>query len=311
MKKSLPVIASLLVATCALGLSGCTDAAKEMAQRSGSTASASVPTVDLSGVTKQDDIASLLPASVSGDGTLTIATSADYSPAEFLDANGKPIGYEVDLATALSKVLGLKVKFVNAEFDSIIPAVGSKYDMSISSFTVTSERTKSVNMVAYIKVGSRFNVAKGNPSKVDPSNPLNLCGLTIGVQTGTSQEEAINTYSTNCTKASKKAINVKSYAKFGDATTALAGKALDATFADSPVADYAAKQTNGAVVAVGDLIDPATQAVVINKNDTATTQAVQKAMQYLIDKGVWNQILTAWGIDTSQALKTATINPAE
>ena len=207
--------------------------------------------------------------------------------------------------------MGLKVKFVNAEFDSIIPVVGSKYDMSVSSFTVTSERTKSVNMVAYIKVGSRFNVAKGNPSKVDPSNPLNLCGLTIGVQTGTSQEEAINTYSTNCTKASKKAINVKSYAKFGDATTALAGKALDATFADSPVADYAAKQTNGAVVAVGELVDPATQAIVINKNDAATTQAVQKAMQYLIDKGVWNQILTAWGIDTSQALKTATINPAE
>ena len=77
------------------------------------------------------------------------------------------------------------------------------------------------------------------------------------------------------------------------------------------MADYAAKQTNGAVVAVGDLVDPATQAVVINKNDTATTQAVQTAMQYLIDKGVWNQILTAWGIDTSQALKTATINPAE
>jgi ABC superfamily ATP binding cassette transporter solute-binding protein len=77
------------------------------------------------------------------------------------------------------------------------------------------------------------------------------------------------------------------------------------------VADYAAKQTNGAVVAVGELVDPATQAIVINKNDAATTQAVQKAMQYLIDKGVWNQILTAWGIDTSQALKTATINPAE
>ena len=77
------------------------------------------------------------------------------------------------------------------------------------------------------------------------------------------------------------------------------------------MADYAAKQTNGAVVAVGELVDPATQAIVINKNDAATTQAVQKAMQYLIDKGVWNQILTAWGIDTSQALKTATINPAE
>ena len=81
MKKSLPVIASLLVSTCSLGLSGCTYDAKEMAQRSGSNASASVPTVDLSGVTKQDDIAALLPASVSGDGTLTIATSADYSPA--------------------------------------------------------------------------------------------------------------------------------------------------------------------------------------------------------------------------------------
>ena len=37
-------------------------------------------------------------------------------------------------------MFGLKENTVSSTFDSIIPSVGSKYDIGISSFTVTKER---------------------------------------------------------------------------------------------------------------------------------------------------------------------------
>ena len=39
--------------------------------------------------------------------------------------------------------------FTNASFDTIIPAMGTRYDVSLSSFTDTLERQKQVDMVTY------------------------------------------------------------------------------------------------------------------------------------------------------------------
>ena len=78
---------------------------------------------------------------MAGDGTLTVGTDTSYAPAEFLAEDGKtPVGFDVDLSKALAAVFGLKENAVSSTFDSIIPSVGSKYDIGISSFTVTKER---------------------------------------------------------------------------------------------------------------------------------------------------------------------------
>ena len=77
-------------------------------------------------------------------------------------------------------MFGLKENTVSSTFDSIIPSVGSKYDIGISSFTVTKERIRSRHFVTYFKAGSTFVVQKGNPNKVDSSN---LCGVKVAVQT--------------------------------------------------------------------------------------------------------------------------------
>lgn len=305
-------------ATLALSLAACTSASDAPAAgggaassdvSAGADASSQIPSYDVSGISKQEDIAALLPASVTEDGKLTIGASVDYAPAEFLDEANQPVGYEVDLSKALAQVFGLEAVTEHAEFDSIIPAVGSKYDLGISAFTITPEREQSVDMVSFINVGSQFDVAKGNPAGLDLSDPMNLCGHAVGVQTGTAQEEAVQGYSEQCTGAGKDAIDIKSYAAHTDATTALAGGTLDAVFADSTVAGYAQSQTGGAVEVAGPVYDSAPQGVVIAKGDEATAKAVQAAVQYLMDQGVWDDILTTWGIDTSQALKTAEINP--
>ena len=110
-------------------------------------------------------IAATVPASVKSAGTITIAMDATYAPDEFIAPNGSTIvGMDADLATAISQILGLKPKLVNATFDTIIPGIQSgKYGMGASSFTDTIARQKVVDFVDYFTAGEGFYVKTGSP----------------------------------------------------------------------------------------------------------------------------------------------------
>ena len=60
----------------------------------------------------------------------------------------------------------------HSEFPTIIPALGTKFDVGISSFTITSEREQQVNMVSYLNVGSAWGVATGQPEEFRHLQPL-------------------------------------------------------------------------------------------------------------------------------------------
>ena len=242
------------------------------------------------------------------DGVLDVAASTDYAPAEFLDTDGTAIGYDVDLTKAIAAVLGVSSTTHTAEFDSIIAAVGTKYDAGISSFTVTNEREAALDMVSYINVGSRFTVVAGNPEGVNSSDHLDLCGLTIGFQTGTSQDDAVRADSRTCVDAGRSAIDLRAYNTQSEATTALTGGTIDAVYSDSTVAGYAAENTGGEVETIGETEDALPQAIVLSKSDPRFNAAIQAAVQYLMDSGIWTDILASWGI-TDAALTTAEMNP--
>lgn len=293
-----------LVGLLALTACGGTNAGSSSA--GGSAPAGNDRTYDVSKIAKVDDIAKLLPEAVKTKGKLTIGASVDYAPAEFLAEDLKtPIGYDVDLGKALGKVLGVETEVVNAEFASILPAIGSKYDIGISSFTIKPERVKSANMIAYITVGSSFGVAKGNPKKLDADN---VCGLTIGVQTGTSQHDEAEALAKKCKEAGKAEAKVLPYAKQSDVTTNLVGGKADLMYADSTVTQYAVKLTNGAVEELGGVRDSAPQGIVVAQKDTALTEVIQKALQHLMDDGTWKKIATNWGVESAIITK-AELNP--
>ena len=236
-----------------------------------------------------------------------IAAAPDYAPAEFRAEDLQTaIGYDVDLGKALGRVLGVDTEVNAAEFASLLPGIGSTSDIGISSFTITPERTASYNMISYIMVGSSFAVQKDNPKDFDPDN---LCGQTIGVQTGTYQEEELATMSDQCAADGKEAINVLSYGVQSDVTTNLIGGKVVAFYADSTVADYAVALTDGQLEVVGGVRDAAPQGIVVSADDAQLTEAIQRAMQQLMDDGTWSAILGSWGVDESAGLKTAELNP--
>ena len=92
-------------------------------------------------------------------------------------------------------------------------------------------------------------------------------------------------------------------------TNVTTGKA-DVSYADSSVAGYAIAQTDGQLEALGKASGMAKEAVAIKKGDTATAQAVQKALQKLMDDGTYMKILKHWGVD-SGAIDKAEINPTD
>lgn len=294
-------------ALTALALSACSGTSGGDATTTTDAPASGDLSYDVSGIEKQDEIAAMLPADVADGGTLTIAAALDYAPAEFLAEDlATPIGYDVDLGKALAAVLGLESEVMNAEFASLLPTIGATTNIGISSFTVTEERTAEFNMIGYIMVGSSYAVATGNPNGFDPEN---VCGTTIGVQTGTWQEEELAMFSEECTSAGKDAIEVLSYGNQSDVTTNLIGGKLDAFYADSTVSDYSVKLSGDQVEVIGGIRDAAPQGIVVAQDDQELTDAIQAATQYLMDEGIWADILASWGVSGDAALATAELNP--
>ena len=300
----------VLAAAAALPLAACADptsTSSSTTESKSTSAAATTASYDVSKIPTVDEIAALVPDEVKERGTLRNGASADYAPAEFLgDDSQTPQGYDVDINKALAKVMGLNDGTTNhAEFPTIIPALGTKFDVGISSFTITSEREQQVNMVSYLNVGSAWGVATGNPKSFDTSNP---CGTTIAVQTGTAQETYAQELSKQCEADGKGKITIMPHELQTDIATKIISGQYDATLADSTVIGYTAAGSNGKIEQLGDVFESAPQGVAIAKDDAELTEAVQQAMQYLMDNGYLEDILAHYGAD-SAALSTAELNP--
>ena len=298
-----------LSAAMIVSLGACGTSEKSDSTASGDSESSSNTTgYDVSGVTKDDDIAAMLPESVTKDGKLTVGMDTSYAPAEFLAEDGKtPIGFDVDIAKALSNMFGLEAVPQTSNFDSIIPSIGTKYDIGISSFTITPERMEAVDFVSMFKAGSTWVVKKGNPNKVDTSD---LCGLKIAVQTGTTQEEEVNAAAKQCKADGKSEVQILSNKLQTDVTTNVATGKADVFYADSPVAGYAIAQTEDTLEVLGEDVGVTKEAVAIKKGDSDTAKAVQAALQKLMDDVTYMKILKHWGVENG-AIDKAEINPTD
>ncbi|MFC8302932.1 ABC transporter substrate-binding protein [Specibacter sp. NPDC057265] len=297
----LTVRMAAVLAVAALTLTGCNNA--EEAPTSGDGSS----TFDPSTVAKDDALIAMLPAALKDKDTLTVGSDTSYEPAEFLAADGQtPIGYDVDLAKAIGAVLGKEVKVQTSEFATILPSLGSKYDLGMSSFTINPERSEAVNFVSYFNAGILWAVQKGNPNNISLDD---ICGKKVGVQTGTVQEDPdLKDRSAACVAEGKPAIDVVSLKNQTDVTTRLVNGSIDAMAADSPIIKNALSKTGDSLETLGEVYDSAEQGIAIAKSDTEFAAVIEKVLNKLIDDGVYNDILKSWNNEEG-ALDKAVLNP--
>lgn len=243
-----------------------------------------------------------VPQAIRDAGVLNIATDASYAPNEFFDTDGKTIiGTDADLAKAIGTTLGLKVNLKNATFDSIIPGLAAgKFDISLSSFTDTKEREKTVDMVTYLTAGTSFYTTANNPTEVE--TVADLCGKKVAVQKGTVQQEDVEAQNKKCSTP----IDIQVFTQQTDVDLALTSGKAQVALADSPVAAYAVKQSEGKLKATGKDYDSAPYGIAVSKK-SGLTPAVQAAVQALMDNGAYAEILKKWGL-SSGAIEESKVN---
>jgi polar amino acid transport system substrate-binding protein len=183
-------------------------------------------------------------------GKLTVCSDMPYEPFEYFDAQGNPIGSDIEIANGLATRLGLQLSVVNSVFDTIIAAVTSgKCDIIVSDQNITPDRLSQVDMIPYQQVTQAMAILKGNPAGINTE--LDACGKKIGSESGTTEQgylEGADLYKQSgglkkkCEDAGKAAPKSVTFQKDSDAFAALAAHQVDAYFADGPVVDtYVAK----------------------------------------------------------------------
>ena len=275
-----------------------------------SSSSSSTATTTSTSNTANAAIAAQVPAAIKSKGTLTVAADATYAPNEFVAPNGHTvIGMDADLMNALGAVMGLKVNIVNATFDTIIPGLASgKYDIGASSFTDTKEREKTVDFVDYFSAGISFYAkASASPSV---KTVADLCGKTVSVEKGTTEQEEATAQSSKCTKAGKKAVTVLTYPDQNGANLAISSGRAEVGMADSPVAAYQVKKSGGAFKLVGQSYGVAPYGIAVPKQDGTLDKAILAGLKDLVANGQYASIIKKWGVqpgaDTHPALNGAT-----
>jgi len=102
----------------------------------------------------------------------------------FVDRNGKRTGSSVDLVEMIAKEMGVKVKFLNYDWDGLIPALLSKKaDMLAADMTPTLKRAMKIAFPdPYMFTGSVVFVKKDSPIKAlkDVQKPGTKLAVLLG-----------------------------------------------------------------------------------------------------------------------------------
>ena len=292
---------SVAVALLSAGvIAGCGSGSSSSSSSSSSSAAASgtgTATSSSGASGSNAAIVALVPSAIKSKGTLTVAADATYAPNEYIASDGHTVvGMDADLSNALAKLMGLKANIVNATFDTIIPGLAAgKYDMGASSFTDTKAREKVVDFVDYFKAGTSFFTKSSGAVSV--TGLASLCGKSVSVESGTTEETDAKGQSAKCKAAGKPAVTVLVFPTQTAANLALSSGRAQVAMADSPVAAYQVKQSNGNFKLVGQAYGTAPYGLAIPKHN-GLAPAVLAGVKQLMKDGTYNQIMTKWGIQS-------------
>jgi len=278
---------------CAVALAAC-GSSNSSSPGTGSGATGTGTSAAVPSSTANAAVEKLVPSSIKSKGTITVAADASYAPDEFIGPDGHTVvGMDADLSKALGAVMGLKVNVVNATFSTIIPGLADgHYDMGASSFTDTKAREKVVDFVDYANVGESFYTKTSGGTSI--GSIADICGKTVSVESGTTEQADAKTQSGKCTKAGKPGVHVLVFSTQTEANLAVSSGRAQLGFADTPVADYQVKKSGGLFKLIGTAYAPAPYGLAVPKG--GFDKAVEAALKVLVSNGTYGKIFAKWGL---------------
>ena len=227
--------------------------------------------------------------SILKSGKIRVGFEAGYFPFEMTAKDGKFIGFDVDLAKALAKSMGVKVVFVNTAWDGIIPAlVTDKIDIILGGMTITQERNLKVNFCdPYIVIGQAILLNKKHEGMVKSYKDLNNPKYTIVSRLGTTGEEAA--------KRMISKAKYKSYEGQVEAAMEVIQGNADAMIYDLPFIEKThALHGKGKTVTISDPFTFEPLAIAIRKGDPDFLNFLNNFQRQYKGDGRWQRAYNKW-----------------
>lgn len=173
-----PAFVGMVVAT--LALTGCNQPAQKPAAQT-PTASGT-PATPASTTPTATATTATASATATANPHVKIATESSFVPFSYKDANGKLVGFEIDLANALCSEAKLDCEIISQDWDGLIPGLtAKKYDAIMAGMSITPERSKVVAFSDPYFQNSLVVVAK----KDSTITPADLSGKSVAAQRAT------------------------------------------------------------------------------------------------------------------------------
>ncbi|MBJ7220495.1 MULTISPECIES: arginine ABC transporter substrate-binding protein [unclassified Brenneria] len=228
-----------------------------------------------------------LSASASAADTIRFATEASYPPFEFVDANNKIQGFDIDLANALCKEMQATCTFSNQAFDSLIPGLKfRRFEAVIAGMDITPERQQQVFFTQpYYDNSALFIAQKGKVA-----DTAALKGKRVGVQNGTTHQKYLMEKHSDITTVP--------YDSYQNAVLDLKNGRLDAVFGDTAVVNEWLKQ-NANLAAVGESVTDKDYfgvglGIAVRQNNDALLKQFNDALDKIKQDGTYQTIYKKW-----------------
>lgn len=219
---------------------------------------------------------------------IVIGLDDNFPPMGFRNEKNELVGFDIDLARATAKELGVEVEFKPIDWDAKEAELsGKRVDALWNGLTITPEREEKIAFTApYMENHQIVIVLAKSPIKTK----ADMAGKVIGVQDGSSAVDAIN-------KEPEVAKSFKELKKYGDNVTALldltTGR-IDAVVLDEVVGRYYVAKKPGEYRVLEDNFGTEKYGVGVRKDDTVLLNALNKALNRVKTDGAGAKISEKW-----------------
>ncbi len=226
-------------------------------------------------------------------GELRVGFESGYVPFEMTNKKGQFVGFDMDYARRLAKVMGVKFVPVNTAWDGIIPALMTdKFDIIMGGMTITQERNLKINFAdPYIVVGQTILLNKKHEDTVKDYRDLNDPKYIVTSRLGTTGEQAVKKYMPKAT--------YKSFETEADAGMEVINGKADALVYDLPFCGFLyGSQGKGKTVFLSDPFTFEPLAWAINKGDPDFLNFLNNFLRQSRGDGFYEKLFNKWIIGT-------------
>jgi polar amino acid transport system substrate-binding protein len=213
-----------------------------------------------------------------------VGTDAAYAPFESQNEKGEIVGFDIEVVQAVAKKAGIEVKFVNTPWEGIFNALGQgDRDMVVSAVTITAERKGTMDFSEpYFDAQQLIAV----PEKSKVGKFADLKKLKVGVQTGTTGDEAVTKL------LGKTSTAIKRFESTPLALKELESGGVDAVVADNGVViNYVANNPGGKFKSIADKeFVPEQYGIAVKKGNADLLAKLNKGLAEIRADGSYDQI---------------------